>query len=322
MHRRQFIASTLAGAAGLCPAVWASAAAFTFHLGVISDEADARLEHVLRDFLPHYHLRWVELRGVRFGRRNVYLSTHGTAAEVRQVKQQLDRAGMRLSVLDTGIYKIPLPGTRAHASRADLNQVRARYRNQMEYLKHAAGVAHALGTKKVRIFTFLRVAHPATVFDRVVEEMHKALAVAAQEDIELVIENEFDTNIATGAETARFFRAIPDRRLCHNWDPGNCFAIGDEPYPQAWNQLDHSRICHIHLKDAVRLPNGRTRWMPVGKGSIDFRGQFRALKAMRYTDTMSLETHYRNARHDPWTSSMESMDGILRLIHRTGARAD
>lgn len=287
----------------------------SFKLGVITDEADANLAHVLSDFVPKYHLRWVELRDLQFNGRNVYLSTHGTDAEVRQVKEQLQRANVRLSVLDSGVYKIPLPGTTPLGhNEADLNKVSSHYHEQLDQLKHAAHVAHMLGTRKVRIFAFSRIAHPDTVFNRVVDELHKALEVARQEDIDLVLENEFDTNIATGDETARLFKTITDRRLQHNWDPGNNFAIGDTPFPDTWNKLDHSRIHHVHLKDAMWLPGHKLKWMPVGSGKIDFVGQFKALKAINYQGTMSLETHYRNAANDRWTSTVESMDGILKTL--------
>jgi len=288
----------------------------SFKLGVITDEADSNLAHVLSDFVPKYHLRWVEVRDVRSNGRNVYLSTQGTDAEVRQVKEQLEHANVRLSVLDTGIYKVPLPGTQPlHVSEADLNKVEARYHDQLDQIKHAAHVAHMLGTRKVRIFAFLRVAQPETIFNRIVDELHKALEIAHQEDIDLVVENEFSTNIATGDETAQLFKTIPDRHLWHNWDPGNDFAIGESrPFPDTWNKLDHSRIHHIHLKDAIWLPGHKLKWMPVGAGKIDFVGQFKALKEMNYQGTMSLETHYRNAAHDSWTSTVESMDGIMKVL--------
>lgn len=323
MNRRDFVQASLVSALALGNVnVFAQgegasvprAFDYPWKLGLITDEADANLAHVLADFVPHYHLRWVELRDVRFNGHGVYLGERGTADEVRQVKQQLQQAGVRLSMLDTGVYKVTLPGTRAQATAGDLNRVNTRYHEQLEILKHACGVAHELGTRKIRIFTFLRVENPQTVFNRVVDELHKALEVARQEDVELVVENEFDCNVGTGEETARLFRAIPDRRLAHNWDPGNCYFAGEEPFPTAWDKLDHSRIVHMHLKDAVRGDDGRSHWMPVGKGKIDFVGQFRALKAMHYRGTLSLETHYRNPQHDPWTSSMESMDGIVQVL--------
>jgi len=75
--------------------------------------------------------------------------------------------------------------------------------------------------------------------------------------------------------------------------------------------LDHKRIAHIHLKDAA----GKS-WKPVGGGEIDFIGQFKALKKMKYSETLSLETHYRNAERNLYASSVESMDGLFSVLKR------
>ncbi len=232
------------------------------------------------------------------------------AGELRQIKRQLDDAGVKLSVLDTAVYKVGLPGTiPAGETPAYVDPAHGEFARQMEDLKRAADAVHALGAERIRIFTFRRVADPAAIFQRVVEELQKAILVAKQHDITLLVENEYDCNTGTAEETARLFQAIPDRRLMHNWDPCNAYEMGEQAFPQAWNQLDHSRISHIHLKDAV----GK-EWKPIGAGRIDFRGQFRALKEMQYSGTLSVETRYRDARQDQYNSSLESMNGLVAIL--------
>jgi L-ribulose-5-phosphate 3-epimerase len=185
------------------------------------------------------------------------------------------------------------------------------FRRQMDDLRRAADAAHALGTDRIRIFTFRRIANPAAIFDRVVEQIQRALDVARQQEITLLVENEYDCNIATGEETAKLFKAIPDRRLMHNWDPCNSYEMGEEPFPKVWNQLNHSRISHIHLKDAA----GK-KWEPIGAGKIDFAGQFHALKRISYSGTLSLETRYRDALQDPYASSVQSMNGLVNVLKK------
>jgi sugar phosphate isomerase/epimerase len=285
---------------------------YPWKLGVITDEVAPDLSRVLSSFYPKYHLRWAEIRNLELNGANRYVYNSATPDQLKQIKHQLDDAQVKLSVLDTGIYKIALPGTQpAGENAADLNPSQGEYSRQMEDLKRAADAAHVLGTNRIRIFTFKRVADPASIFGRVVENLHKAIDVAKQQNITLVIENEFDCNVATGGETAKLFKAIPDRRLMHNWDPGNCYEAGEQPFPKAWDQLDHSRITHIHLKDAA----GKS-WKPIGGGEIDFVGQFQALKRMNYSGTLSLETHYKNKQHDPYTSSVESMDGLVSVLKK------
>lgn len=313
MNRRDFNwFSAMAALFGLGQTSSAENFDYPWKLGVITDEVDLDLARVLNSFVPKYQLRWVEIRNMKLAGKNRYVYKSATPEELKGIKKQLDDANVRLSVLDSAVYKIPLPGTQPIGENAaDLNPETGEYRRQMDDLKRAADAAHALGTERVRIFTFKRVADPDTIFDRIVENLYKAIAVAKQQDISLLMENEFDCNTATGTETAKLFKRIPDRRLMHNWDPGNCYEAGEQPFPKAWDQLDHSRIGHMHLKDAA----GKA-WKPIGGGEIDFAGQFQALKKMNYSGTLSLETHYRNAQHDPYTSSEESMDGLVRILKK------
>jgi L-ribulose-5-phosphate 3-epimerase len=139
-----------------------------------------------------------------------------------------------------------------------------------------------------------------------VEELERAINVAKQHDITLLVENEYDCNTGTGAEIVELFKAIPDRRLMHNWDPCNAYVMGEQPFPKVWERLDHTRISHIHLKDAAG-----NEWKPIGAGKIDFIGQFRALKDLNYSGTLSVETRYVNTAENQYASSAESMNGLL-----------
>ncbi len=313
LNRRRFnrlAASMLLSAPACLP--FAKSFDYPWKLGIITDEVDPDLSRVLSSFYPKYDLHWAEIRNLKLDGKSRYVYSAATPQQLKETKKQLDDAGVKLSVLDTGVYKIALPGTKpAGDNAADLNPANGAYARQMEDLKRAADAAHMLSTDRVRIFTFKRVSDPSAIFDRIVEELHKAISVAKQHDITLLVENEFDCNTGTGAETAKLFRAIPDRQLMHNWDPGNCYEAGEQPFPKAWDQIDHSRISHIHLKDAA----GKD-WKPIGAGEIDFIGQFKALKAMKYSGTMSLETHYKNAQHDIYTSSVESMEGLVSVLEK------
>ncbi len=313
MNRRVFNKQTLAAILGL-PAFHAFADSFDYswNLGIITDQVDLDLSRVLRSFYPQYELRWAEIRDLELDGKQKYVYNTATPGQLKQIKRQLDDAGVRLSVLDTAVFKIALPGTTPVGERpAYIGPEQSGSDRQIEDLKRAADAAHALGADRVRIFTFRRVADPAAIFERVVEQLQSALDVASQQDIRLLVENEYDCNIGTGAETARLFVAISERRLMHNWDPCNAYEMGEEPFPKTWDQLDHSRISHIHLKDA----KGK-EWKPIGAGEIDFAGQFRALKRMKYSGTLSVETRYRDPVHDSYASSIESMNGLVSILKK------
>jgi len=314
MTRREFGRLSALAGFGFSTGLRASGQEFDYpwKLGIITDEVDPDLNRVLDTFYPKYRLHWAEIRNVKLNAQSRYVYRSANGTDLRDIRRRLDDAGVKVSVLDTGVYKIPLPGTKPLGENAsDLNPVEGEYERQLEELKRAAEAAHTLGTERLRIFTFKRVADPSAIFDRIVEELEKAIEVTKRQNVTLLVENEFDCNVGTGSETARLFRAIPDRTLMHNWDPGNCYEAGEQPFPKAWNQLDHTRISHIHLKDA----RGKA-WKPIGSGEIDFAGQFRALKELNYSGTLSLETHYKNAQKDPYGSSVESMDGLIGVLKK------
>jgi L-ribulose-5-phosphate 3-epimerase len=281
-------------------------------LGIITDQVDLDLKYVLTNFYPKYQLRWAEIRYLKLDGAKRYVYADATSGQLKHVKQQLDDGGIKLSVLDTAVFKVALPGTTpVGEGPAYVDPNLNDFARQMEDLRRAAETAHALGTDRVRIFTFRRVAQPAAVFGRVVEELQRALDVAKSHDVTLLVENEYDCNIGTSEETATLFRAIPDWRLMHNWDPCNVYEMSEQPFPKGWDQLDHRRIGHIHLKDAL----GKD-WKSIGTGEIDFEGLFRALKRVNYAGTMSVETRFLNARKDQYASSVESMDGLVRVLKK------
>ncbi len=253
MNRRQFHRLGATAALGLYSRL-AAAEPFDYpwKLGVITDEVSPDLGETLKTFFPKYQLGWAEIRNLKIAGKNKYVYKAATLEELKDIRKQLDEANVKLSVLDTAFYKIALPGTKPlHESATELNPAEGEFAGQMDELKRAADAAHTLGTNKLRIFTFLRVEDPDSILSRIVEEVNKALAVAKEHDVILVVENEHSCNTATGSETAKLFNAVKDHRLMHNWDPGNCFEGGEEPFPKAWNMLDHKRIGHIHLKDAA-----------------------------------------------------------------------
>ena len=50
-------------------------------------------------------------RELKLGGRNRYVYRGATPDQLKWVKQNLDEAGVKLSVLDTAVYKVTLPGT-------------------------------------------------------------------------------------------------------------------------------------------------------------------------------------------------------------------
>jgi hypothetical protein len=46
---------------------------------------------------------------------------------------------------------------------------------------------------------------------------------------------------------------------------------------------------------------------------VNLAGQFKALRAIDYSGTMSLETRFKNPLADQYGSTVESMNGLMKL---------
>jgi sugar phosphate isomerase/epimerase len=281
-----------------------------FKLGVITDEVSQDLEKALA-WAKGYGLSWVELRFVW----NKYVVDF-TSDDVKRAQDLLAKYALHISVVDSPYFKTLLPGTTSKFDEGKKDPLQSDFSKQEGVLQRAFARAKDFGTDKVRIFAFLRVQDPKTVFDRVAKELDRTAAIAEREGIRLVLENEFSCNVATGAESAAMLNAVKSPALGLNWDPGNAYAAGElKPYPDGYDLIDKKQMWHMHLKDAAPIANGSEAvWMPVGGGKIAYVEQFRALLKDGYHGTMSLETHYLNAAKDKEASSRESMDGLLKVI--------
>jgi L-ribulose-5-phosphate 3-epimerase len=308
MRRREFVAGGATAALFSAMPLWA-ADFKRFKLGVITDEVTQDFEKALL-WAKGYGLGWVELRFIW----NKYV-TDLSGDDVRRAKELLGKYEIKVSVVDSPYFKTLLPGTQSKFGGGKADPLQSDFSQQAAVLERAFARAKDFGTDKVRVFSFLRVAEPRTVFDRVAKELEKTAEAAKREGVRLVLENDFSCNVATGAEGAAMLKAVAAPSLGLNWDPGNAFAAGETPFPVGYDALDEKRIWHMHLKDAAPAPAGqKAKWMPIGGGKIDFPGQFRALLRNGYEGTMSLETHYLNAAKDKESSSRESMDGLLKII--------
>ncbi len=304
MNRREFLAGL--GGMALMPATPSS-----LKLGVINDEITQDLDHALA-VAREFGLQFVELRAM-WNKNLMDLKED----EVKEARRLLTKYGIKVSDIASPFLKVDAPGFTTKEGQRDTFNARFGYKEQPEVLERAMELAKVFGTDKIRVFSFWRIEKPAQVFDLVVENLLKAVEIAKKQNIKLVLENEHDCNIATAAESVKLLAAIQDPYLGLNWDPGNAYAAGEKPYPDGYNLLPKNRILHMHVKDARRNPaTGKSDWAAMGKGDIDYVGQFKALMRDGYSHAVSLETHWRNEKKNAEESTRICMQGMKDLITR------
>jgi sugar phosphate isomerase/epimerase len=170
----------------------------------------------------------------------------------------------------------------------------------------------------VRCFDFWRLDDPAPHRAAIDAKLIEAATAAGKQGITLVLENEMSCNTGSGAESARLLKAVQSPHFMLNWDPGNAAERDEVPYPNGYNLLPKERIGHCHCKDAVKNAEGKYSWAAMGKGIIDWVGQFRALKSAGYQHGVSLETHWRGAGTAE-ESTRQSWAGMKALLQKAGA---
>jgi sugar phosphate isomerase/epimerase len=286
-----------------------------FKLSVITDEITQDLGHALEIASGEFGLVYVELRTM--WNKNVINLDEKETADVRRL---LKKHELQVTDIASPLFKTDWPGAPKSKFSPDKPQFGADYTfaEQGEVLERSIAAAKALGTDRIRCFDFWRLDDPKPYRAAMDEKLRETAAAVAGKNITLLLENEFACNTATGAEAGRTLQAVPSPNLKVNWDPGNAAYRGELAFPDGFEKLPKDRIGHMHCKDVVRKADGSYEWAAMGRGIIDFEGQFRALLQAGYSGTMSLETHWRGGGSAE-ESSRQSMAGLKALLKKSGA---
>jgi len=312
LTRRDFLGAALLAAPPwgllLAPA-HAAPRSLPFKLGVITDEISEDFEEAL-DFLSAQSLGYCEVREM-WNKNIMNLSPQ----ELERAKQAIQKRRLRVSDIASPLFKYNLPEMPARQDeRRDTFRAMFTDQDTKDLLRRAAEMAHFFATKLIRIFSYWRVDEPEKAYAHVRDRLAKAADAAAKNQVILVLENEHTCNVGTGKELGRTVKEINSPHLRGVWDPGNASLLGEVPFPDGY-QAVRGLFAHMHVKDVKKdRATGKFIWAPVGRGMIDFRGQFKALREDKYRGTMSLETHYLRADGNKVESTRESLEGLLKLL--------
>lgn len=300
LTRRQLAATALIPLAGRLQALPLS----KFKLGITTDEIDEDPLTAAR-FLRRYALSWAEVRNI-WGRYN----TAQPAEKVREARAIFDEQRIRISVLGTGFFKIPLP--------PDTPEGRRKLDEQWALLDAAMERAKIFGTRKLRIFTFMlgKGEKPsASAYGRIDELLREAARRARPGGFRLAVENIGGGYVSNAAESAEFLKRVKEENVGLVWDPNNAAQSGEQPFPSGYRKLDPARIFHVHLRDYRHDETGKVVWAAVGQGEFDNLGQIRAMLKDGYKEAFTLETHWRDPRGKMY-STETSLKGLLKVIEQ------
>jgi L-ribulose-5-phosphate 3-epimerase len=287
-----------------------------FRVAVINDEISQDFGHACEVASKEFGMEWIELRGM-WNKNLLKLD----AKEIAEARLILEKYKLRVTDVASPLFKVDWPGAPRSKFSPKHDQFNADFTfdQQPEVLERSIELAKAFKTDRVRFFDFWRLDDQAPYRTAINDKLREAAATAAKSRIILLLENEMACNTATAAESAKVLAAVKSENFMLNWDPGNAAAAGENPFPEGYQLLPKERIGHCHCKDVTKKPDGQgTEWAAIGRGMVDWKGQFAALKREGYHYAVSLETHWRGAG-TPEESSRQSWAGMKEDLRFVGA---
>ena len=283
-----------------------------FRVSVIDDEISQDFGRSCEVAAHAFGMQWIELRGM-WNKNIVSLDVK----EVAEAQRILKKYELRVTDIASPLFKTAWKDDpRAKERQPEDFHASFGFDAQPEVLERAIEMARAFKADRVRCFDFFRLDDPAPHREAINQTLLEAANKCGKNGVILLLENDGGLNTSTGAQAAKVLSAVQSPHFMLNWDPGNAAANGEKPYPDGYTLLPKDRIGHCHCKDVVS--RGKEDWAQMGKGIINWQGQFAALRRDGYRFAVSLETHWEGGG-TPEKSSRQSWAGMKELLKKAGA---
>ena len=216
-----------------------------------------------------------------------------TDEELKRAKETLDRAGLEVVAIASPLLKCVLEDGPELDRRFEHDAFASKHKlaDQPRLSERAIAIAHLLGARVIRVFSFWRTVEPERCHEAIARALTDLVELARSESLVVGLENEHACNVATGAETASLLRLVPAAELMVVWDPANALVAGEKPFPDGYGRIPKERIVHVHAKDCDML-TGKPVWGPLGTRHVLWKEQIAQLIDDGYAGYLSLETHW------------------------------
>lgn len=242
-----------------------------FRISCFADEISPEFSRQI-EVMKRLGISFMEIRGVNGRGADTY-----RVEEVKELKKQLDDAGIRISSLASPIGKI---------------DIRQEFKPHLEHFKHVVELAHILEAPYIRMFSFFMPAGESreNCEKYYQEEVWKRLGLMTAYDglgdVILLHENEKDIYGDTMERCRELMERFYGKQFQMAFDFANFIQCGQNPR-DAYEQLKDF-IGYIHIKDAV-MATGQI--VPAGEGDGQIGQILKQLFADGYDGFLSLEPH-------------------------------
>ncbi|MGC9665145.1 sugar phosphate isomerase/epimerase family protein [Planosporangium sp. 12N6] len=160
---------------------------------------------------------------------------------------------------------------------------------ELERLKRAVAVAHRLGSRYVRVFSFYRAdgVPVSDIRDPVLARMRAFADLAERAGVVLLHENEKGIYGDVPSRIVDLVEAVGSEALRLAWDNANFVQVGVRPFTDGYAPL-RPYLAYLQVKDAMA---GTGEVVPAGEGDGELRQTLTALRDDGYAGFASLEPH-------------------------------
>ena len=242
------------------------------------------------------------------------LTLNSSLDEIVAVRTLVERSGVQLSGLATGLYWGANPASDDPAVRLRAEVI---LKKQME-------IAHLLGLDAILVI-------PATVgadfvsnsevipYDRAWQRgtdfVRAALPAAEQCGVRICVENVWNKFLLSPLEMRQFVAQFDSEWVGVYFDVGNTLAVG---YPEHWINILSQQIRRVHLKDYRRAVGSVDGFVEILSGDVNWSAVMSGLRAIGYDGWLTAEMippvpFYKFAPETLLFNTSRAMDALLAL---------
>ena len=224
-----------------------------------------------------------------------------TANELQELKTMAEVHGLGFHAIGSPLGKVNI----SDDAQTSIDGVQA-----------AATIAHAVGARRIRIFSFYRDPGVSNeeIRSRVIDRLGAMLEAAEKSGVTLVHENEKDIYGDTGTRCLDLATNLP--ALGHCFDFSNFVQCGEDTL-ECWNMLS-KHVVYFDVKDAI-ASSGAV--VPAGEGDGRLEEIFRDAIERGYNDRFNLEPHLSSGGQFGGSTSPELFEVAVSALKRVLAKA-
>lgn len=237
-----------------------------------------------------------------------------TANDLLAVRRAVEKSGLELSGLATGLYW----GNNAVSSDGETRKRAAAILSKQLEAAQVLGLDAVLvvpGSVGVDFIPGCEVVPYETAYQRATDFIREMLPEAARRKVRIGIENVWNKFLVSPLEMRGFIDQFDSEWVGSYFDVGNALAGG---YPEHWIEILANRIIRVHLKDYRRAVGSVDGFCDLLSGDVNWPEVVRALNAVGYDGWVTAEMippvpFYKHCPEVLIHNTGRAMDAILAL---------